>query len=112
MLPVVASILGVLILRPVAVRALWLWFLLRIGLLLLMTIAGQRGGVLIALPGRVSLMVIAIAVSLVFIDLHRRHERLLWANLGYSDLLLAAVASIPPLAAEVSLGVIGRLAAR
>jgi hypothetical protein len=87
-------------------RALYLW----VGVRLLTALAGSgigRSGLLPLSPGATALVILIVGF-LGILEMRRRNEHLLLANFGVSQALLTVLCVLPPVVAEVLVGLIAR----
>ena len=95
-----------LIVRAFVRRALWLWVTAR-----LVISAVMRLGGLMPMSPSLSLRVVLIVGVLLFVDVGRRHERMLLANLGISRSQLLAICVIPVMLSEMGLQLVASIIA-
>ena len=99
--------LPVSVLRALAMRAVVLWALMRT-LLAAILLLGARSSAEAAVTVPNPLLVIVLCSVLAIVDVRRRHERMLWANLGCSPAQLTVPFAIVAAAGEVLLSVVRR----
>lgn len=84
----------------VILRAVFIWFVLRVTLALLGML---WGGPTISFTLSVAVAIATLAAFLTVLDTHRRHEFLLLANFGVARATIVALAWMPPLVLELGL---------
>ena len=84
-------------LQQLLVRGAILWLLVRLMAVALLRASGQ------AAESGVPLWTVAMAASLVLVDLHRRKEIMLLQNLGITTVSAVSMAALPAVAFEVAL---------
>lgn len=87
--------------RALALRAAILWILVR----LMVGVAGavaDDGGTSLDSP----LGIILLCCALGLVDIRRRHERALWANLGISLVVIGSLFALVAALGEVALGLL------
>ena len=95
------------IVRPYLARGFWLWLAVRLAVIVVPLVAGDFAvsDLLRWSPGGAVGMVVTCAL-LGFIDVRRRGERALLANLGISDRELIAMFIAPAAVGELLLAII------
>ena len=84
-------------LRQLLIRGAILWLLVRLMAVALLRASRQ------AAEGAVPIWIVAMAASLVLVDLHRRKEIMLLQNLGITTASVVGMATLPAVAFEVAL---------
>lgn len=84
-------------LGPLVVRAFLLYVGLKLVLIVVGLIVGGSGGEGFDNP----VGIIIFGATLGTVDLHRRHETTLWANLGYPPTVMAALVGLMAVAGEI-----------
>lgn len=84
-------------LGPLVVRAFLLYLSLKLVLIVIGLIAESMGGERFDNP----VGIIILGAILGTVDLHRRHETMLWANLGYPPTVMAALVGLTAVAGEI-----------
>jgi hypothetical protein len=85
--------------KPYAIRAALLWLGARGMFFFVLAMAGAPSG--IRLTAIAAVWVVFVTIALVRVDIIRRHEVALLANLGVSNLALLPVVAVPPIIAEI-----------
>lgn len=85
-------------------RALGIWVLCRLTAAM---VGGLAGGDPLLLPARATILVVAVCVTLCMLDLARKRERALLANLGVSRTTVALWSAVPAVAGELAVALLG-----
>ncbi|HEV2735237.1 MAG TPA: hypothetical protein VGV85_10400 [Longimicrobiaceae bacterium] len=92
--------------RTLLKRSLGFWPGVRLILLVPLVFAAVLGGVRITLPDLLEpfpLVAVPATAVLAVLETRRRHEHLMFANLGTGPVGIAALAAVPPLLGETAL---------
>ncbi|HEU4800644.1 MAG TPA: hypothetical protein VFS94_08430 [Gemmatimonadales bacterium] len=102
MFSVLPSLPGREFLIPLLVRGLFVWLVLRAVLAFIaMLIEGAPQPIVV--PGRAALWLVLIVTAVGILELRRRNETLLLANLGVRRWLLALLCAAPAIVGELAI---------
>lgn len=90
--------------RPLLGRGAYIWATLRLGIALVSWLmSGLTEPFSLAVTGRAAAWIAAVAAILGVLELRRRNEHLLLANLGFGARTLTALAAAPAVLGEIAL---------
>ena len=90
--------------QPLLGRGAWIWATLRLGIALgAWLMSGLSEPFSLAVTGGAAAWIAMVATVLGVVELRRRNEHLLLANLGFGPRALAALAAVPAVLGEIAL---------